>query len=147
LVNKKAKEQHMPIPADGELGNQAYQNLQKEIKSQVSDAFSVLVYERFYSSGPIQALMEAVRARSGSFQFREWEVPMLKVDLDPKAVTVTGVSVSMGNNLAKLQLQMQDEPTYQHIGGKDSYINISMTVVGEKELAKIPLSSNLPDAS
>ena len=137
LVNKKAKEQHMPIPADGELGNQAYQNLQKEIKSQVSDAFSVLVYERFYSSGPIQALMEAVRARSGSFQFREWEVPMLKVDLDPKAVTVTGVSVSMGNNLAKLQLQMQDEPTYQHIGGKDSYINISMTVVGEKELAKI----------
>lgn len=137
LVNKKAKEQHIPIPADGELGTEAYQILKKETKSQVSDAFSVLVYERFYSSGPIQALMEAVRARSGSFQFREWEVPMLKVDLDPTAVTVTGVSVSMGNNLAKLQLQMQDEPTYQHIGGKDSYINISMTVVGEKELAKI----------
>ena len=137
LVNKKAKEQLIPIPADGELGSEAYQNLQKETKSQVSDAFSVLVYERFYSSGPIQALMEAVRARSGSFQFREWEVPMLKVDLDPTAVTVTGVSVSMGNNLAKLQLQMQDEPTYQHIGGKDSFINISMTVVGEKELAKI----------
>ena len=137
LVNKKAKEQKISIPEDGELGSSAYQTLQKEVKGQVSDAFSVLVYERFYSSGPIQALMEAVRARSGSFQFREWEVPMLKVDLDPTAVTVTGVSVSMGNNLAKLQLQMQDEPTYQHIGGKDSYINISMTVVGEKELAKI----------
>ena len=137
LVNKKAKEQKITIPADGELGSEAYQNLKKQIKDQVSDAFNVLVYERFYSSGPIQALMEAIRAKSGSFQFREWEVPMMKVDLDPASVTVTGVSVSLGNNLAKLQLQMQDEPTYQHIGGKDSYVNISMTVVGEKELAKI----------
>ena len=137
LTNKRAMEQNVPMPADGERGTDRYQVIYKKVKEEISDAFSVLVYERFYSSGPIQALMEAVRARSGSYQFREWEVPMLKVDLDQKAVTVTGVSVSLGNNLAKLQLQMQDEPTYQHIGGKDSYINISMTVVGEKELAKI----------
>jgi hypothetical protein len=81
--------------------------------------------------------MEAMFARNGSYQFNEWEVPMLKIDLDPKEVTVTGVSVSTGNVLSKLQLQMQDEPTYQHIGGRDTYINISMTVVGEKELTKI----------
>lgn len=137
IADKRAKAQSEPIPLDGENGTEKYQNILKSVKDQISDAFSVLVYERFYSSGPIQALMEAVRARSGSYQFREWEVPMLKVDLDPTAVTVTGVSVSLGNNLAKLQLQMQDEPTYQHIGGKDSYVNISMTVVGEKELAKI----------
>ena len=43
----------------------------------------------------------------------------------------------MGNNLAKLQIQMQDEPSYQYIGGKDIYINVSMTVFGEKELLKI----------
>jgi hypothetical protein len=53
---------------------------------------------------------------------------MLRVDLDPKAVIVNGVSVTLSNNFAKMQLQMQEEPTYQHIGGKDTYINISMTL-------------------
>ena len=32
---------------------------------------------------------------------------------------------------------MQDEPTYQHIGGRDTYINISMRITGESELNKI----------
>lgn len=137
LAVKKAKSQGIEIPGDGQNGNEEYQNIYNETKAQVSDAFSVLLYERFYTSGPIQALMEAARARAGSFQFREWEVPMMKVDLDPSSVIVNGVSVSLGNNLAKLQLQMQDEPTYQHIGGRDTFINISMTVTGEKELAKI----------
>jgi hypothetical protein len=62
---------------------------------------------------------------------------MLQVDLDPRSVVVNAVNVTLGNNLAKMQLQMQDEPTYQHIGGRDSYINISMTVFGEKELTKL----------
>jgi hypothetical protein len=137
LAVKKAKSQGIEIPGDGQNGNEEYQNIYNETKAQVSDAFSVLLYERFYTSGPIQALMEAARARAGAFQFREWEVPMMKVDLDPSSVIVNGVSVSLGNNLAKLQLQMQDEPTYQHIGGRDTFINISMTVTGEKELAKI----------
>jgi hypothetical protein len=43
----------------------------------------------------------------------------------------------MGNNMAKLQLQMQDEPTFQYIGSKDSIVSISMTVFGETELIKI----------
>jgi len=137
ITDKNARGQGLDIPKEGETGSSAYQNIAKDTKRQISDAFSVLVYERFFTSGPIQALMEAIRARSGAFQFREWEVPMMRVELDSKAVIVNGVSVSFGNNLAKLQLQMQDEPTYQHIGGRDSYINISMTVIGEKELSKI----------
>lgn len=108
-----------------------------QAKEDIGRAFNVLVYNRFFKSGPIQQLMEAKRARQAKYQFNEWEVPMFKVDLDPKAVIVNGVSVTLGNNLAKMQLQMQEEPTYQHIGGKDSYINISMTVFGEKELIKI----------
>ena len=68
--------------------------------------------------------MEAKRLGSANYQFNEWEVPMMRVDLDPKAVIVNGVSLTLGNNLAKMQLQMQDEPTYQHIGGKDTYMNM-----------------------
>lgn len=134
LADKRATAAGLAEPFDK---NPRYQDIKNQAKKEVSDVFSVLVYERFFNSGPIQALMEAARAKSGAFQFREWEVPMIKVDLDPKYVTVKGVSVSFGNNLAKLQLQMQDEPTYQHIGGKDSFINISMIVKGEAELAKI----------
>ena len=137
LADKRAKAEGVNLPVEGSEGTPRYQDIKNQAKKEVSDVFSVLAYERFFNSGPIQALMEAARAKSGAFQFREWEVPMMKVDLDPKYVTVKGVSVSFGNNLAKLQLQMQDEPTYQHIGGKDSFINISMIVKGEMELAKI----------
>lgn len=108
-----------------------------QAKADVSRAFSVLFYNRFFKSGPIQKLMEARRLRSGNIYFNEWEVPMIKVDLDPKAAIVNGISITLANNLAKMQLQMQEEPTYQHIGGKDSYINISMTIFGEKELIKL----------
>lgn len=114
-----------------------YNDLKERVKQEVKDGFNILVYNRFFQSGPIEALMEAARQKSGSFSFREWEVPMLKVDLDPAYVTVTGVSLTLGNNLAKLQLQMQDEPTYQHIGGRDTYINISMRITSEKELNKL----------
>lgn len=114
-----------------------YADLKERVRQEAKDGFNILVYNRFFQSGPIEALMEAARQKSGSFSFREWEVPMLKVDLDPAYVTVTGVSLTLGNNLAKLQLQMQDEPTYQHIGGRDTYINISMRITSEKELNKL----------
>lgn len=114
-----------------------YVEIKENAKRDVSRAFNVLVYERFFKSGPIQSLMEAARLRAGNYQFNEWEVPMLRVDLDPNAVIVNGVTVSLKNTFAKLQVQMQDEPSYQHIGGGDSYINISMRVLGEKELIKL----------
>ena len=117
--------------------NKDIAEFQDQAIEDVKRAFNVLFYNRFFKSGPIQKLIEAKRARQGSFQFNEWEVPMLKVDLDPKAVIVNGVSVTLSNNLAKMQLQMQEEPTYQHIGGKDTYVNISMTIFGEKELIKL----------
>ena len=108
-----------------------------KIREQVTNAFQVSMYERFFTDGFVKNLMEAQRLKSGDYHFNEWEVPMTRVDLDPKSAIVNGVSVSMGNNLSKLQIQMQDEPSYQYIGGKDTYINISMTVFGEKELLKI----------
>ena len=120
----------------------------EDSEKDISRAFNVLFYNRFFKSGPIQDVIERYRLNksrsndggmfgNGTATFNEWEVPMIKVDLDPKSVIVNGVSVTLGNNLAKMQLQMQEEPTYQHIGGRDTYLNISMTVFGEKELIKI----------
>jgi hypothetical protein len=107
------------------------------IKDQFAAGYSAMVYERFFKAGPIRDLMEAARERNGSFHIREWEVPMIRVDIDPAHAIVTDVSISMSNNIIPLQVQMQDEPTYQHVGGGDSYINISMKVFGEKELIKL----------
>lgn len=109
----------------------------KIIKDQFAVGYSSLVYERFFKAGPIRDLMQAARERNGSFHIREWEVPMIRVDIDPAQAIVTDVSVSMSNNIIPLQVQMQEEPTYQHIGGGDSYINISMKIFGEKELIKL----------
>jgi len=136
--------------AGGEITDEMRTSIEKSTKNELAQAFSVSLYQRFFMSGPIQSLMEAARAkgnysidedgnviRESGYSFKEWEVPMIRVDLDPHSVIVNGVTVSMGNSLAKLQVQMQDEPTYQHIGGRDSSISISMTVIGEKELIKL----------
>jgi len=109
----------------------------KIIKEQFANSYSALVYERFFRAGPIRELMEAARQRAGSFQLREWEVPMIRVDIDPSSAIVTDVAVSMSNNIVPLQVQMHEEPTYQHIGGGDNYVSISMKVFGEKELIKL----------
>lgn len=109
----------------------------KQVKDQYSLGYTSIMYERFFKYGPIRDLMEAARERNGSFHLREWEVPMIKMDLDRNSAIVTSVSVTMSNNLVPLQLQMQEEPTFQHIGSSDSYINIQMTVFGEKELIKL----------
>jgi hypothetical protein len=133
-----------------DLTDEMRTSIEKSVQNELAQAFSVSLYQRFFMSGPIQSLMEAARAkgnynidedgnviRESGYSFKEWEVPMIRVDLDPHAVIINGVTVSMGNSLAKLQIQMQDEPTYQHIGGRDSSISISMTVIGEKELIKL----------
>jgi hypothetical protein len=117
--------------------NPEWLRYKEQVEKPFIDQFNLSLYERFFSNSDIISLLEAARNRSGSFSFREWDVPMLQVDLDPKSVIVNAVNVTIGNNLAKMQLQMQDEPTYQHIGGRDSYINLSMTVFGEKELTKL----------
>ena len=106
-----------------------------QVKEDLKKGFNQTLYERFFMSGPIRDFIESANKKEANF--KEWEVPMIQVDLDQEKVIVDGVSVSIGNNVTKMQIQMQEEPTYQHIGGKDTYINISMTVFGESELIKI----------
>jgi len=109
----------------------------EQAKQELIDSFNKTLYERFFIAGPIKDYIDAAQRKEGSYSFNEWEVPMIKVNLNPKNVIVDGVSLTMGNNLVKLQVQLQDEPTYQHIGGKDTYINMSLTVFGEEELIKL----------
>jgi hypothetical protein len=121
------------LEGEGKKGDNARK---LEIEKQVAEAFNMTVYDRFFNTELVRDIMKAARYRNQGFFFREWEVPMIRVDLDPQYVTVTGVSVGLGNNFAPLQIQMMDEPSYQHIGGKDTSINISMIIQGEKELLK-----------
>jgi len=82
-------------------------------------------------------LLENTQYRNGSFTINEWDVPMEEMAFDAKSVFVQGISVSLSNNFAKHQVQLQDEPTYQHIGGGDNRVDISMIVVGEDNLIRI----------
>ena len=115
-----------------------WRNIRGEIERDYADAFNVSLYERYFSDSSIQAIFEAnANKKGGKFNIKEWEVPMMKVKLDPEAVVVNSVSTTLSNNLARLQLQMQDEPTFQYIGCNDSFVSMSLTVFGEKELTKI----------
>ena len=137
IADSQARKAGIPVPEIVKECTIAYQRIYDRVRDQIKEGFNLTLYEKFFKSAPIEELLEAARAKQGAFSFREWEVPMLKIDLDPAAAIVTGVSLTLGNNIAKLQLQMQDEPTYQHIGGKDTFINISMKIIGEKELTKL----------
>ena len=136
-TDKLARLNKVEFTDENKRSNEEWLRYKEQVEVPFVDQFNLSLYERFFSNSDIISLLEAAKNRSGSYSFKEWDVPMLQVDLDQKSVIVNAVNVTIGNNLAKMQLQMQDEPTYQHIGGKDSYINISMTVFGEKELTKL----------
>jgi hypothetical protein len=136
-TDKLARKNKLKFDDETKKSNEEWLRYRSEIEKKYTIAFDVSLYERFYTNADIKSLLEAARDKQGSFSFREWDVPMMMVDLDNSSVVVNSVNVALGNNLAKMQLQMQDEATYQHIGAKDSYVNISMTVFGEKELIKL----------
>ena len=136
-TDKLAKKRKIQFTDENKKDNQDWLNIRKEVEKEFIQAFDVSLYERFFTNADIKSILEAARDRQGSYSFREWDVPMALVDLDPSSVIINSINVTLGNNLAKFQVQMHDEPTYQHIGAKDSYVNISMTVFGEKELIKL----------
>ncbi len=81
-----------------------------------------------------QLLSDAKKKQDNLSSINEWDVPMDPFELDPTRVVLNGVSVNLSNNFATLQLQMQEDPTYQHIGGGDSFISMQFTVFGEQAL-------------
>lgn len=73
---------------------------------------------------------------SGNYIIKEWEVPMERLAVDWSRVIVQGVQVGMSNNFARMQLQLQEGPTFQYIGGGDSSVSASFIVLGEDNLIK-----------
>ena len=136
-TDKIAKRKQIKFTDDNKRSNSEWMAIKAKVEEELVMAFNVSLYERFFSNADVIGLLESAQARQGSFSFREWDVPMMKLDLDPNAVIVNAVTVSLANNLAKMQIQMEDEPTYQHIGAKDSFVSMSLTIFGEKELRKI----------
>lgn len=96
---------------------------------------------RFMLEDPsLAAALANENRRKRQITFDEWEIPLKKLNLDWDAVDVQGVAVTMGNVLSSLQLQLQGETTYQHIGGEDTRIDISLIVSGanaEDELVRL----------
>lgn len=96
---------------------------------------------RFFMEDPTFARALASQDRRGrQLSINEWEVPMVPRDLDMDTIKIQGISVTLGNVIARLQLQMQDEPTHQHIGGADTLLSVSMIIQGENaetELVKL----------
>jgi hypothetical protein len=138
ILDKARAEGKKAKPKIVDETSREFRNLKGQIEKRYSDAFNVILYERVFSDEGIRDIFEAEAAKKGgSFTIKEWEVPMTRIALDPKSVIVNSVAVTMSNNMAKMQLQMQDEPTYQYIGSNDSFVAVSMTVFGEKELGKL----------
>lgn len=107
----------------------------ESLKLRYKNEWFFMLFDDLLKKDPIfQKLAEAKESNQTDYIIKEWEVPMAKVEIDWTRCIIDGVAVSMSNTFAKLQLQLQDEPTYQHIGGGDSTVDVSMTVLGEDNL-------------
>lgn len=87
-----------------------------------------------------QNYIQNTQLLNGHYLIKEWLVPMDKIAINWSNVLVKGVSVTMGNNLVNQQIQLQADPVFQHIGGKDTSVNVSMTIFGEDDLIKFRLA-------
>lgn len=101
-----------------------------EFRKQINSLWFYSIYRFFLESPALAEQLARQNERRRFLTINEWEVPVVDVKLDPDCVSVQGVSVTMGNLLTKLQLQMQSEPTHQHIGGADTVINVAMRIHG-----------------
>lgn len=111
-----------------------------ELRRQVDSTWFYAMYKFFMEDPSLSRALANHDRRGKQLTINEWEIPMVKRNLDPDTVKIEGVSVTLGNVIARLQLQMQDEPTHQHIGGADTQIDIFMTISGEHaetELVKL----------
>lgn len=97
------------------------------------------VYSGFLNDPYLQKVFAFQQYLRGSIQIQEWDVPMRKLGIDNPNVIVHSVTVNVRNNIVPLQLSLQGEPTYQHIGGLGETAEISMTVIGEEDLGAIRL--------
>ena len=109
----------------------------KEVTEKITSLWYAVMFNKFSEDPYIQAVLQYQQRIAGWIAVREWDVPMRQMKLDQRNIHVQSVTVSMANSIAKLQLSMQNEPVYQHMGGMGSSIVINMIVTGEEELLRL----------
>lgn len=107
------------------------------ISSTVKTWWYHTMYGRLQTSPTFTSYLDAKRFEDAQYRVAEWKIPMKPLEFDWNNVIVHGINVSLGNNFARLQVQMQDEPTMQFIGGKDSQISVALTVFNEDDLIRL----------
>jgi hypothetical protein len=115
-------------------GNNLSDVAKANIRREVQLDWYALAFFGFQDTPYIRSLLQDMPGLKDDELVKEWEVPMEKMAVDWSKVTVNGISVTLGNNIVRHQLQMQEEPVHQHIGGRDSTINVSLTVQDEDQL-------------
>ncbi len=124
--------------AKGKKEGTIYPENEQAIRARYRMEWFYVLFDNILANDPIFQKVKASRdAKKTEYIIKEWEVPMAKVAIDWSRCIVEGVAVSMSNTFAKLQLQLQEEPTYQHIGGGDSGIDVQMIVLGDDNLIKL----------
>lgn len=84
-----------------------------------------------------KSIVDNKEFKNSDYTLNEWKVPMDKLYIDWTKCIVNGISVNLSNNIIKQQIQLQDEPVHQHIGGGDSTVYVSMVVIGEDNLIRL----------
>lgn len=107
-----------------------------ELERQIRNEWLIWIYNGYTQTPFFQKYLETASFIDGQYLVQEWKVPMDKVPFDWKNIHVEAVTVNMANNIVRLQLQMEEEPVHQHIGGRDSSVNVSMLVFGEDNLIR-----------
>lgn len=105
-------------------------------KTQLKFNWFLSIYQSYLTDPFFRTKIEQQNFEDNDYRLNEWKVPMEKVIVDWSSCVVQGVSVSLSNSIARLQVQMQDEPVHQHIGGGDSMVNVSMMISGEVNLTR-----------
>lgn len=116
-----------------------WDNNQDAKNKAISDWKTMWYYEMFnlFRESPLWRIRQIQLKNKAEQRISEWAVPMEELSLDWNNIYVHGTAVSISNNFARLQVQMQDEPTFQHIGGGDSQISVALTVFGEDNLIRL----------
>lgn len=107
------------------------------IRDDLKQEWFYMIYELLLNDNPrFQALINSRRFQNSKYTINEWKVPMDKLYIDWSSCIVRSINVSLSNNYATQQVQLQDEPTYQHLGSGDSMVSVSMVVIGEDNLLR-----------
>lgn len=110
---------------------------EQQIREDLKTEWFFMIYELILNDNPrFKQLIDSRKYANSDYTINEWKVPMEKLTIDWANCLVQSVRVSLSNRFAPLQVQLQDEPTMQHIGGGDSNVEVSMIIIGEDNLIR-----------